>query len=355
MNKIILWLFLLIKRQLKSKAFTLFLIAIPLCIFIITHIPKALDTSVPRIGIVLLDTDEISVKAAETLIQNSSVLGFYLCNSTEELYDNIKSGDTECGYVFPKDFTRKLDTRTYSETITVISNSSNFVSSISNEVVFSAIFREYGKNIAMNYVNTTSIFSSMKADALKMTAEKYDKYIDGAATFHINYNTLSNDGETENLNDIKSTNYVFPIRGILAILIFIAGLFGCVQWLKDSENGIFAPMSYSFQHISRLLYTMIPTCLFMISSLLTIYLARLQTSFFIELRSMLYYFFLIVVVNTLLTYIIKKSRILVSIIPVLIIGSLIFCPIFINLENYLPLTNIMNKLFLPYYYLMWVS
>ena len=355
MNKIILWFFLLVKRQLKNIVLLIFLIGLPLCAFIISHIPKALESGAPRIGIVLLDLDSTSVDTANSLISDSSVLEFYTCDSSEELYRSIENGDTDCGYIFSKDLTNQLDNKSYKGCITLIKNSSEFISSLSNEILFSALFRVYGKNIATNYINESTLFSSIKSSAIKMTNEKYDYYVNGAATFHIDYNTLSDNGDTNSLSTIKVEKSSFPLRGILAILIFVAGLFGCVQWLKDSENGVFAPMSYSFQRISRILYIVIPTLLFAISSLLTIYLANVQVSLWVELKSMILYILLIIVFCSLLSYIIRKSSLMISLIPIFIIGSLVLCPVFINIATFLPVANILNKLFLPYYYLMWVA
>jgi len=355
MKKIVLWFFLLLKRQLKNIALLIFLIGLPLCAFIISHIPKATESVPPRIGIVLLDQDSTSVNTANSLISDTSVLEFYICNSYDELYQNIENKDTDCGYIFSKDLTRQLDSTSYKGCITLIKNSSEFISSLSNEIVFSALFRVYGKNIATNYINGSSLFSSIKAHAIQMTNEKYDYYVNGAATFHIDFDTLSNNGDISNLNPIEIEKSSFPIRGILAILIFVAGLFGCVQWLKDSESGVFDPMSYSFQRISRILYIIIPTLLFAISSLITIYLANVQVSPWIELKSMVLYIILIIVFCLLLSYFIKKSTLLISLIPIFIIGSLVLCPIFINISAFLPVTNILNKLFIPYYYLMWVA
>ena len=355
MKKISLWFFLLVKRQLKNIVLLIFLIGLPLCAFIITHIPKALESGTPRIGIVLLDMDPISVSTANALISDTSVLEFYTCDSAEALYKSIENGDTDCGYIFSKDLTAQLDNKSYKGCITLIKNSSEFISSLSNEILFSALFRVYGKNIATNYISGSSLFSSIKASAIKMSNEKYDYYVNGAATFHIDFDTLSTDGDTSSLNAIQVEKSSFPIRGILAILIFIAGLFGCVQWLKDSENGVFAPMSYSFQRISRILYIIIPTLLFAISSLITIYLANVQVAPWIELKSMFFYILLIIVFCSLLSYIVRKSTLLISLIPIFIIGSLVLCPIFINMAAFLPITNILNKLFLPYYYLMWAA
>lgn len=355
MKKIVLWFFLLLKRQLKNIVLVIFLIGLPLSAFIISHIPKALESGTPRIGIVLQDADPISVSTANKLFSDSSVMEFYASTSVDELYNSIENGDTDCGYVFSKGLTTKLDSKSFKGCITLIKSSSDFISSISNEVVFSALFYGYGKNIASNFIQDNPLFSSVKTSALKMYAEKYDYYVNGAATFHIDFDTLTNNGDIDTLTAIEVEKSSFPIRGVLAILIFIAGLFGCVQWLKDSENGVFAPMSYSFQHISRILYIMIPTILFATSALITIYLAGVQVSLGVEFKSMSLYILLIMAFGLLLSYIIRKSTLLISLLPVFIIGSLVLCPIFINISTFLPVANILNKLFLPYYYLFWVA
>lgn len=355
MKKIALWFFLLTKRHLKNIILVLFLIGLPISAFVISRIPAMSESKIPRIGIVLLDNDTIAKSTADLLIDSSSSLEFYLCDSTDILYASIEDGTTDCGYIFSKNLTEQLDSKSYEGCITLFKTSSDFISSLSNEVVFASLFRVYSKRLATNYIRGSSLFSSVQTDAIRMTEEKYEYYLHGAATFHIDFETLSNDGDSSALEEIEIETSVFPIRGILAILIFVAGLFGCVQWLKDCETGVFAPMSYSFHTVSRILYTLIPTFLFAISSLLTIYLAGVQVSFFMELKSMFLYILLITVFGWILTYLIKNSILLVSLMPVFIIGSLVLCPIFINMETIFPMAKILNKLFLPYYYLIWIA
>ena len=355
MKKIILWFLLLQKRQLHHITLTALLILIPVTALIAQQIPAMQEQTIPRVGIVLTDEDELAVKTANALSHNQKSVEFYLCDSIEQLQNDILNKDADCGYVFSEGLTAKLDKKSYKGCISLLKSTPGMIPALSSEILFSEMFRIYGKNIVTNYIAKDDLFSELRADAISKAGEQYDYYLNGAATFHINFRTLGQD-VTEVSDDLASvadtsSAAAFPVRGILAVILFMSGLLGCIQWLKDSENGVFAPMSYAFIHISRFLYILAPVLLFACSSLLTIYISGVQTGLLHEVIGMVLYTILILAFCILITFFVPKSMILVSLLPVLILGSLILCPVFINMAQFVPIVNIINKLFIPFYYL----
>lgn len=350
MKKLLLWSWLLCKRQLKNIILTLFLFGLPLTAFIIGRIPQMSEIALPRIAIVLTDTDEIAARTADWLTQNHASIDFVLETDPDSVISSVESGDLDCAYVFSENLTEKLDNHNQKGCITLIRSSSDFISSLSNEIVFSALFRVYAGHVAVDFVRTDDLFASVRTDAVKTAQEKYEEYVNGGATFYLDFKTFAED-DTKLLESIETENFSFPIRGILAILIFIAGLFGCVQWLSDNENKVFATVSYQFRFISRWLYAAIPVVLFGISSMFTILLSGVNTGFGNEFLKLFLYLILVTVFSVGMGYIIKRSKVMISLLPIFIVGSLILCPVFIDLGFYLPVIKVLNKLFIPYYYL----
>lgn len=353
MKKTALWFYLLTKRQLKNIILLAFLFAMPVTAFIITRIPPSDDSGRPRIGIVFDATDETAAKTVDFLVNDDPSIEFYVSPDEKSLVMDIDKGIAECGYILPGDLTKRLNTRSYRGSITLIRKSSDFLPSVTNEIVFSALFRVYGKDIASGWIKKSPIFSDFRTGALQMLDEKYDYYLDGAATFHIDFKTLSSEGTTKPL-DAETKAPVFPLRGILAVLIYVSGLFGCIQWLRDSEKGVFLAMSRYFRLSGRILYVFIPAMLFGISGLATISLSGLWIGFPNECITMLLYVCLITTFGALFSCLIRKSSYMASLMPVFILGSLVLCPVFIDLNAFFPMTGILNKLFLPYYYLSWI-
>ena len=355
MKKIVMWIYLLTKRQLKNKAFTLLLMIMPVYTLIISNIPQMTEDSHPRVGIIMSDEDITTVHTVQKLVDGQYALEFYIAESYQQLVEDVISGRTECGYMFSKNMTDKLDQKQYAGSIIAIKNSSSLLSSLSNEVVFSTMFRIYAKTIASRYVGESEIFTDVRTEALEIVSKNYDFYIDGAATFHIDFQTLAVTGKDAIQNDIEVRTSSFPVRGILSILIYLSGLFGTIQWLKDCENGIFSTMSYSFRNSSRVIYVLIPTVLISISSVMTMMAAGVHTSLVVELVMMVIYVIANAVFSTCMSYVVPSSKRMVSTIPIFIIGSLTLCPVFIDITTYLPIAAWLNKLFLPYYYLTWLS
>ena len=99
------------------------------------------------------------------------------------------------------------------------------------------------------------------------------------------------------------------------------------------------------------MYIMIPTVLFGICEVLTIFISGNAAAPGKELCGMLIYIILITVFCFILISVVRKSKILSACIPVILLCSLIFCPVFINADIYIPAIKYVQKLFMPYYYL----
>lgn len=350
--------FLLIKRQLNYRLMTIFLIAMPVCVYIASSIPQLNESEPVRIGIIVNGDDSLAYQTMQKLIMSSdsSVMEYYEASSSDELTDDIISGRTDCGYIFPEDLSERIYSGRYSGCIKLISSPSSIMPSLSSEMVFHSMFGIFGKTIATDYaaahaeISTADTVANMAANAAEdYVSERFDYYLNGPATFHVEFRLL--DVTASQSADYQADTQLFPLRGILAILIVISSMFGCSQYIADKESGVFLAMQGRMTILGRLVYTAIPTILFALSSLLSIMLSGSHSALAEELTAMSVFVLICIAFAFILSLFIRRSHIMMSIIPLYAVMCLICCPVFIDLGAYLPAIGILQKILVPYYYI----
>lgn len=356
MKKYLLWFRLLVKRQLHYRFMLLFLAELPVCVFIVAHIPDVKENSSPKIGIYMYDNDSLSHEAAEALVFGSNdVVTYYIADSEDSLRQSIIKGDTDCGYVFRENLNEKIRSGNYRNSILLLKSPSSVMSSLSSEMVFFTIFREFGKDTAINYIADNDAFARVKDSAVSYVDERFDYYLNGPATFHVNFKTLDiSSAATEysmQTTDYNAQSDLFPLRGILSVIIFLGGLFGSVQWLTDKENGVFITLPTHFSSTSRIMYPLVPTILFAISSIVTLIAAGIFTATSKEVLAMLIYIILVTAFSVFMSLIIRHSHLLIAVVPAIILCALVCCPIFFDLSSYMPFIAVIRKFLVPSYYL----
>ncbi len=351
MKKIMVWLYLLTKRQLKNPAIIIFLIGLPLISAILVNIPQMSENGKPRVGLTAYDNDETTVKTIEQLVNGDYSVEFYKEESHDKLVQDISKGDSECGYVFSQDITKKLDRKSYEGCIIRVNDTAGYVSSMADEIVFASMFKAYGKNIAVNYAASSKMFKNINSDAVEVVKKSYEKYADSDITFHLEFEMLNDDLESgDETVAMKEAAVTFPIRGILIIFVYIAGLFGAVMWKSDYDKGVLVTVPYNMRIPVRMMYVFIPTFLFAADALITMGVTKTAV-FPAELLNMILYILAITIFGTILCLIIKNINIMISLIPVLVILSLVICPVFVNITTVVPFAKYIGRLLLPYYYL----
>ncbi|MDO5402719.1 MAG: hypothetical protein Q4F11_04700 [Eubacteriales bacterium] len=350
MKKLGLWLWLLLKRQLKNPVVSIFLLGMPAVAAVIVKLPAMNQTQIPRVGIVASDRDALSNRVLNQLLEGEYSIDFYRASDYETLKEDVRSGKAECGYIFDNSLTKRYSQRNYKNSVLQLKSSSDFVPAMAREIVFAALFSVHARDIAADYVRTSPVFERYEDRAVQMVSDSYDAYLSGTMTFHMKFSILDNENDGK-MTAIAGGAGSFPVRGILGILVYLAGLFGCVQWKIDEEKGVFLTLPYGFKIASRPLYSLIPTMLFAVSAELTMAISH-TADYPLELWKMGSYVVMIILFSWLMNILLPSARAVVSVIPVLLIASMILCPVFVNLLAAFPAAEYIARLLLPYYYLL---
>lgn len=349
MKKLGIWTLILTKRTLKSPLLIILLLIMPLLTFVVTKLPSFNNELCYKGGLYVTGEDELAIQIKNELISDNGIFEFIEYTDIDEMYHDVHTGELTCGYIFPEDLSERSSMKECKNCITVIKQPETTLQLALNEMVYAKLIKLQNYDILPSYVQSLDVFEETDTEAIDKLLGYYEEYTDSDMTMHLLFKTYGASGLVENNTPQKALT--FPIRGILGIMVFLAGLFGCVTYMSDKEKGIFATISNGYKALCQILYVAIPAVLFGLSALLTLALSGSFTNLGIEILSMLMLIGLTLIFGQLLILVTRNSKICIAAIPGIIVGCLIFCPVFITASNYLPAAKVVEKLFVPYYYL----
>lgn len=350
MKKLFTWCFLLGKRTIKNPLLIILMLVMPLLALAANNIPSFHNDVSYEAGIYFDGTDELSTALMESVLGTKGIFTFTEYTDIEEMTNDVKSKKICCGYILPDDLSERVELKEIYGCIQVIMQPSESLQPAINEYMYAELIRLQNYNILTEYVTDKEWFAVTDTDSMEELIEYYEYYANSDKTFHINFETYGDAG-LQTKEDPVST-IAFPIRGILSIMVFLSGIFGCVTFLSDKEKGIFETITIKYRILCQILYVLIPTLLFAISALLTIVFSGIWMGALRELIGMLILILLTLAFSQLLIVITRKSAVCIACIPGLLIGCLIFCPVFVQVSYYVPAAEFIEKLFMPYYYLI---
>lgn len=352
MKRLKLLFILLCKRQLKSAVLVCFLVAMPLMSLLMNLLPSMNEARLFRIGLYATADNQAGRQAIDYLTSNDEGIIFYMADSPESLREDILNQETDCGYIIKDNLVENILEHKLDNLIVRICDLENVITQTSGEVVFSAVLRSVSKDIAIRYINDHGFFAPDTYDsAMEYFHKQFAALDEGGSSLVLNFTIPSTGTGDDTTREITTGPMTFPIRGINAIILLIACVLGAGQWITDRNNNIFRMMSPVYVFITRILYSLIPALIFGASALLSALLGDSVYGFMTELLALLVYIVILIAFCTLLTFIAKKEQHILSALPVLILFSLLMCPVFIDLSIYLPVLRAINKILPPFYYL----
>lgn len=346
---IIMWLF--IKRLIKNPAFICVLIIMPLLVTMFNNVDTKEEKRI-LVG-VYHEEEDLSKLICEKLKNKEGYIKFLIYDNEDKMREAVETKKLECAYIFPSDFKERLDNYKIKKCITCIESPSTILSSLSDEVVFAGIIGEYGKDIAVDFAKENNIVVGDGAYSSENVARNYERFNTPGKTFSIDYKYAETDGV--NAGEIKDTTITYVIHGIVSVLILISGLFGAIKWFEDEKRGFYSSFNSEIKVGIGFISILAPTVVMALSGIATIYLSKTYTYMSREIIAMGLYVLLVCGFSYLLKLGVKSETDICVILPVITIGSLIFCPVFIDVSKFIPFISWANKLFPPFYYLNGIS
>lgn len=297
----------------------------------------------------------------ERLREREGVLVFSFCDSEEALKREVASARAECGYCIPADLLVCIESGKYSKIIKSYESPQSSLQTICEESLFAEIFSLYeeetfGKQAAELIYEELEKSGRINFDEVqeqnKLAAraeELLEKYQYNGSTFQFSYEVYSE--EMAKVNGVEKENSGFiSVRGILALAIYICGLCGTLDALED-ENKV-RTVRLKGRRIFQLLTIYLPILMMSVVTLICLILTGELNSMGEELLRLCCYQIIMMLYCLVLKKLCGKEERLAAAMPVLIICSVIVCPVFVDLSQFIPFFNVLKKAFPISYYLV---
>lgn len=363
MRQVGIWFILSCKRYLKKPAFFGILLILPVLTFWVRGVEKDEGQEV-RIAVYGETGEGLERELVDSLTdeeKNSAraLFCFYECESEEQVKEEVAARRAECGYVFPENLREKLNEKNYRRSIRVYAAPSTVLDALSTEVVFAAMMELYDRELFVDYVLEAEAVQEIvlisgetkdraKAQLKEQAGSLYDKWMGNGTTFRFEYGCRGRKGQ---IGENEGAPRLFPVRGIVAVYLFLAGLYSAVMVGRDEDKGLFLPLSYGRRRLCSMAVLAAPVLLAAFSCLAALKTGGSLEEMGREVLVMVIYVMAVCIFSYGVKTICRDPWLMGCLIPVLLVGSMVFTPVFFDIRQFIPALGWIEKLFLPSYYL----
>lgn len=350
MKKYFICFSLMMKRMLKRPAFLVLLIMIPFIAIGMSRLEQGEKNNV-IIGIVTENNAEAAWQEDfwKLLQEQDGLLEFCKYDNSELLIQAIEKEELDCGFVLPENFMKKVLENDWRESVILYESSTSTMTEFAKERIACAVFIIYSEDSYVNYIGKAEAFAEAEEKGVGREAivtfakEAYQSHLVDGSTFAFEYQ-----GETNQNPAIQEEQ--FPVRGILAVCIFLSGMCGLLLDWNDRQEKRFVLVSPAW--MTTMVNVWVPTIYTSFMSLIALGLLGELDHIGKEIMSLLTYQFLIVMYCSIIRLILRRQETIAVAIPILTLASIVCCPVFIRLALYLPVFRVVEKFFPVTYYLL---
>lgn len=336
-----LWLTLLNKRLLKKISFLVILCSIPFLVIGVNYM-ASLESGMLKVVLCQEEAeDDLYVSIKDKLYEHGNMLQFIEAEDSKEAELLVRSGQADVAWIFPKDLQGQIETflsNDFNEEglIKVLEKEDNVALRMSREILFGELYANISYSLYTQYVTEKLLLEESITD--EQLREHYENTNMEGSMFVFSYL----DG-TE--GDITTSYLLFPVRGLLAVVIALCGLAISMYFMQDEEKGVFTWMPLNKSVWGSWLYQLpglVDVCTIV---LIALFFADIFTNWLTELVLMAMYLLMVAGFSDVVRRLCGKPIRLGAIIPMLILVMLALSPIFMGAFDAKPI-----QILLPSYY-----
>lgn len=350
MKQLILCNWLFMKRSLKKFSFLGLIFLLPLLSYLFKYTVDRSEISV-NVGIVMNDDSKVAKQIEKNLKTKYKSIHFYTCNSIDELKKNVANQNYKCGYVFNRNFSDKLKNRDLNGIVDLYKSPGALIPALSNEYIFSEIFAEYAYQELHYFLVEQKDFKMLDTQEFRDNLRKnYSSYLDSDDVFAFKF--IDYNGDYLKDTSLIKSYLLFSVNGLISLFIMITAFIGTLNLYHDSKTGIFIAFHGVYKPLAKMSEIFSISVITGLSGYISLFICGLVHNGVTEFFIILLYCFISSIYCFILYRIISKPFIFCAMIPLLVIGSILFCPIFIDTSEIIPAAKYISWLFLPHYYFL---
>jgi hypothetical protein len=326
--------------------------------------------------------------------ENGGVIQYVCYDSEEEVQRAVLTSQADCGFVIENDIAERVRKDDWWECIRVYTTESSSITGMAKERIAGVIFKLYSEERYQDYMEEVSeklpdtanknadIGKNAETDTaeiVRFAQQAYETHLADGSTFSFTYDDQDSQYSVDsNDNDsIENDSSVFPVKGVFAVLIFISGMCGMLEYERDKREQRFKRLASDW--LTYIVNIWVPALLTSIAVCLCLWLTDALrysaaasaeygkagfsmillgswslSDWLHQAAALLAYQWIIVLYCCILRVILRRQETIAAAIPILALCSLVCAPVFVRLSLYVPVFKVLEKLFPVTYYLIFV-
>lgn len=352
MKKLWLWYLLLTKRLLKKPSFLAVLLLAPLLALSLTLLAKE-EAHIVKVAVYTEKSeDPLGEQITDELLELDGVIEYVPCDTENELRSKVAYAQADAGYLIPADLTKQLTNYVsgkkhslpyHGHLISFITNEDTIQLKLAREQFYTVLYPHLSKIIAEQFTLEQPYFSRLEQGYVtKMLDGFYEEMHVDESIFRFSYKEGSYPLPLENNSYLTS-----PLRGLLALFVFLTGLSSSLYLLQDKKAGTFSWVRYDLKPLYDWIYILSGTVLGGLMAYAGLFLSGTFTNWQTELLLILLLIFAVSGFCSILSQTISNISVLGTCIPLLLLLSAALCPIFTSVPGLKPVKFMLP----PYFYL----
>lgn len=371
-----IWLRLLMKRLLKQPVFITLLILIPVMGYAVSILEQ--EGSSGAVVAVYVEESRWSQQIVAKLqalsadnTADSRVLQYHFYDSDMETERAVLKSEADCGFVIPGNIAERVMEEDWCNSIRVYETDSSSITGMAKERIAGVLFRLYSEQCYETYMEETVqaedfITDDEAEEIVAFARQAYETHLVDGSTFSFVYerqgeplavensdiNTDDRMSQGKSDRNVTNDTSVFPVKGVFAVLIFISGMCGMLEYEKDKKEKRFLRLAPNW--VTYIVNIWIPTLYTSLAVLVCLWIADAWPPgmWGKQIGSLILYQGIIVLYCCILRVLLHRQETIAAAIPILTLGSLVCAPVFVKISMYVPLFEVLEKLFPATYYLM---
>ena len=340
-GKIAKWYFLLNKRLFKKYSFLLILLLVP---FLVggMHFLSQEESGIVTIALCLKNPkEELAVEIVNDLMKKDSAFRYVFCENEKEARRLVTDYEADLAWIFSENFKSDLQKAAANKrcepVVTVVEREDNVPLRFTRQILVGKIYSEFSYMIYEDFIRDD--MGILEISEAELQADYNKMFVEGSL-FQMEYL----DGQIEE----DDYNYLLtPIRGILALWFVLCGFAASMYFIQDEQNGFFSRITLKSRFWAAIGMQAVVLSDAAIVLMAAFKLAGVFTSWQREFVGMLLFFGSTIVFCNLIRFLCTTPERLGVCIPILLMGMLTMCPVFVNSRRF----GVLPYLLPPYYYL----
>lgn len=326
MRKLLLWFAMLSKRLYKKPTYLVLMLLIPALVLGYTAITGG-ESGVITIGLAC-ESDEPLVQDIFTELQNDSqLLSFRIYANPEEAQDLLKGGKLDAVWIFPEGIEAKIEKFAQNPTssnafIRVLEREDNVTLMLAREKLNASVYPYIAQRVYVHFLR------DLAPELSHLSDEHLLEYYHSTGLSLNLFDFQGSDAQK------KDTSYLLsPLRGLLGILILLCSLAAGMYYIRDTETGTFAWVGRRWQFLPELGCQLTASLHIAAISAVCLAFCGLTGNLWTELVILVMYSLCCSLFAMALRQIFPSVTLLGATLPLVIVASLVVCPVFFDLGS----------------------